>query len=147
LVARLLDFSRKELVMSTGRYSRRTKARPECRRKQGENARVFSEQAWKAIGQSLKFSGRELEIVRGIFEDRTEFAIAADLNISPHTVHTHVDRLHHKLHVANRVQLVLRVMNEFLSLTLSPQTKLPPICASWQEGVCPLSRRERLSSP
>jgi DNA-binding NarL/FixJ family response regulator len=126
--------------MSAGRYSRRAQARPECRRKLGANAGVFSEQAWKAVGQSLKFSGRELEIVRGIFEDRTEWAIAADLHISPHTVHTHVDRLHHKLHIANRVQLVLRVMDEFLGLTLSPQGKLPPICANWQEGVCPLSR-------
>jgi DNA-binding CsgD family transcriptional regulator len=101
---------------------------------------MFSEDAWRAIGQSLKFSGRELEIVRGIFEDRTEFAIATDLHISPHTVHTHIERLHHKLRVANRVQLVLRVMDEFLSLTLSAQTNLPPICANWQVGVCPLSR-------
>lgn len=101
---------------------------------------MFSDQAWKAIGQSLNFSGRELQIVRAIFDDRTEFAIASDLNISPHTVHTHVERLHHKLCVTDRVQLVLRVMDEFLDLTLSLQTKLPPICANWEVGKCPLSR-------
>jgi len=126
--------------MSNGRYSRRAEACGGRRRKQVAGAELFSEDAWKAIGQSLKFSGRELEIVRGIFEDRTESAIAADLQISPHTVHTHVERLHHKLRVANRMQLVLRVMDEFLNLTLSPQTNLPPICANWQVGVCPLSR-------
>jgi DNA-binding NarL/FixJ family response regulator len=101
---------------------------------------VFSEQAWRAIGLSLKFSGRELQIVRGIFADQTEWAIADDLRISPHTVHTYVDRLHHKLHVANRVQLVLRVMDELVGLTRSPQAKLPPICANWQSGACPLAR-------
>jgi len=101
---------------------------------------MFSEEAWNAIGQSLNFSGRELQIVRAIFDDRTEFAIASELNISPHTVHTHVERLHHKLRVTDRVQLVLRVMDEFLNLTLSRQTNLPPICASWEVGQCPLAR-------
>lgn len=104
---------------------------------------MFSEVAWEAIGQSLHLSKRELEIVRGAFEDRTEFAIAADLHISPHTVHTHVERLHRKLQVTDRVQLVLRVMDEFLRLTLSPQTKLPPICANWKVGACPWSHNNR----
>ena len=100
---------------------------------------MFSEVAWEAIANSLALSRRELQIVRGVFNDRIEYAIATELQISPHTVHTHVERLHHKLQVTNRVQLVLRVMDEFLRLTLSPQTKLPPICANWQVGVCPLS--------
>jgi DNA-binding CsgD family transcriptional regulator len=110
-------------------------------RDQGRSASMFSEKAWKAIGQSLELSSREMEIVRGVFEDRTEFAIASELNISRHTVHTHVERLHHKLHVANRVQLVVRVMTEFLGLTLSSECKLPPVCAYWQSGLCPLDRQ------
>lgn len=79
---------------------------------------------------------RELQIIRGVFDDRTEFNIATGLNISPHTVHTHVERLHHKLHVADRVQLALRVMDEFLALTVSAQAKLPPVCANWEAGDC-----------
>jgi len=101
---------------------------------------MFSRTAWEAIAQSLRFSGRELEIVQGVFNDRTELAIAGDLTISPHTVHTHVERLHHKLRVGNRLQLVLRVMDEFLRLTLALHSKLPPICANWQVGECPLTR-------
>ena len=125
--------------MSNGRYSRRAKTRGGRRRNQAAGAGMFSENAWEALSRSLNFSGREREIVRGIFDDRTEFGIASELGISPHTVHTHVERLHHKLRVANRVQLVLRVMDEFLSLTLTPQTKLPPICANREAGVCPLA--------
>lgn len=101
---------------------------------------MFSDEAWSAIRRSLDLSGRELEVVRGIFKDQTELAIAAALRISPHTVHTHIERLHHKLRVAGRMQLVLRVMDEFLHLTLSPQTQLPPICARWQVGACPLAQ-------
>jgi DNA-binding CsgD family transcriptional regulator len=110
------------------------------RRYKVATAAMFSKRAWGAIASSLELSRRELEVVRGVFEDRTEYAIANDLQISPHTVHTHIERLHRKLRVANRVQLVLRVMNEFHGLTVFPQTKLPPICPNWQTGMCPLLR-------
>jgi DNA-binding CsgD family transcriptional regulator len=56
--------------------------------------------------RSLKLSGRELQIVRGVFDDYTELAIAKNLNISPHTIHTHCERLYHKLAVTDRVKLV-----------------------------------------
>jgi DNA-binding NarL/FixJ family response regulator len=122
----------------TAKYSFPRDGTRSGRRRQGNGAVVFSEKAWKAIAASLELSGRELEIVRGVFEDRTEYAIATDLRISPHTVHTHVERLRHKLQVANRVQLVLRVMDEFLGLTVSLQAKLPPVCARRHAGLCPL---------
>ena len=101
-------------------------------------ATTFSEQAWEKIGRSLRLSGRELEIVRQVFDDRTEFAIANDLHLSPHTVHTHCERLYHKLEVTNRVRLVLRVTNEFNALTFSPEGNLPPICANQAAGRCPI---------
>ena len=46
---------------------------------------MFSEQAWKEITRSLKLSGQELRIVRGVFDDCTEFNIADGLKVSPHT--------------------------------------------------------------
>lgn len=101
---------------------------------------IFSEQAWAAIARSLKLSGRELQIVRGIFDDATDVAIAQRIGISLHTVHTHVERLHHKLAITNRSQLLLRVMQEFLTLTVSPESDLPPICTKEAFGRCPLRR-------
>ena len=62
-------------------------------------------------------SRRVLQIERGVFDDLTENAIAASIEISPHTVHTHFERLHHKLSVANRVQLVIRVVAESYRLS------------------------------
>ena len=99
---------------------------------------MFSEQAWLEIARSLTLSARELQIVRRIFDDHTESTIAADLNISPHTVHTYIERLHRKLAVADRVELILRVMNEFLALTAAPESSLPPICANRTAGRCPM---------
>ncbi len=75
---------------------------------------VFSEQTWEEIAGHLGLSHREIQIVQAVFDDRTEFAIAAGLGISPHTVHTYFERLHKKLGVADRVQLVLRIAQDFL---------------------------------
>lgn len=82
---------------------------------------VFADCAWDGIAEGLGLSGRELELVRGVFDDRTDFAIAKGLGISPHTVHTHFQRLYVKLGVTNRVQLVLRVTNEFFALNMAPR--------------------------
>lgn len=100
---------------------------------------MFSEQAWEEIARSLQLSGRELQIVRGIFDDDTDLGIAQNIGISLHTVHTHVERLHHKLAVMNRPQLLLRVMQEFVTLTVSPANDLPPLCANRASRGCPFS--------
>jgi DNA-binding CsgD family transcriptional regulator len=102
---------------------------------------MLSEQAWIEIARSLVLSPRELEIVRGVFDDRTEFALAADLGISPHTVHTHIERLHQKLGVTDRVEVVMRIMQEFIALTVAPGTVLPSICANRAAGCCPLLKK------
>ena len=54
---------------------------------------------------------------------------------------THVDRLYYKLAVADRVGLVVRAMDEFLTLTAAPESILPSICANRTAGRCPLRRR------
>ena len=108
---------------------------------QAPGSRIFNEQEWAKIGRSLKLSGRELQLVRGMFDDRTDFAIADDLGISPHTVHTHCKRSYRKLGVTDRAELILRVMREFIFLTASPGSTLAPICANRSAGRCPLRNR------
>jgi DNA-binding CsgD family transcriptional regulator len=71
--------------------------------------------AWRVIANSLRISDRELQIVQGIFDDKKESAIADELMISVHTVHTHLERLYRKLGVSSRVGLVLSVLSEYLS--------------------------------
>jgi DNA-binding NarL/FixJ family response regulator len=90
-------------------------------------AAMFSDHAWGEIARSLRLSGRELQIVRGVFGDRVESAIATDLGISSHTVHTHLCRLHRKLEVATRTQLILRVMEKFMALTSSQENNVVPL--------------------
>jgi len=109
-------------------------ARPQPKGAAG--AAIFSDRVWAEIARSLRFTRRELEIVRGVFDDRTEFAIAADLGISPHTVHTHLERLRHKLAVVDRAALILQVVQEFLRLTDAPGSGMPPVCGWRTAGLC-----------
>jgi len=99
---------------------------------------LFSPIAWDSLARHLEISGREFSILRGIFDNQVEFAIAKDLGISAHTVHTHVERLHRKLQVTTRTQLVIAIMAKFLLLTESAVDGLPPICPRRIAGSCPL---------
>jgi DNA-binding CsgD family transcriptional regulator len=100
-------------------------------------AGLFCERTWTVLAVGLQLSGRELQIVRGVFNDQKEHTIAAELGISPHTVHTERERLYHKLGIRDRTQLMLRIIAEFHALTLDGAA-LPPICAFRSAGRCPL---------
>lgn len=88
-------------------------ARVECRHPPPGSA-LLSEADWVQTASTLRLSGRELQIVRAVFDNRKEAAIAAELGIAPRTVDTHLERLYRKLTVSTRVALVLRVMEEVL---------------------------------
>jgi DNA-binding CsgD family transcriptional regulator len=79
---------------------------------------LLTEPAWAAIGRSLQLSGRELQIVTSLIEHRieTEDGIGRALGISPHTVHTHLERLYKKTGVASRSHLIVRVFAEYVQL-------------------------------
>jgi DNA-binding CsgD family transcriptional regulator len=101
------------------------------------NGALFSQDAWRHLTRSLDLSVRESEVARFIFADCTETKIAECLGISHHTVRTHSERLYRKLGVGSRVELVVRLVDEFLRLTRDPKTSLPPICSNRTIGRCP----------
>jgi DNA-binding NarL/FixJ family response regulator len=76
---------------------------------------MFSDSIWRLLAGSLELSQREFQILQAVFDDQKESAIAANLSISSHTVHTHLERLYHKLGVTSRVTLVTRVFVEYLT--------------------------------
>ena len=86
-------------------------ARLQCRRLQP----LFTKGQWLRIADRLEFSRREIEIVRLVFQDAPDQAIAAELAISVNTVHTHLKRLYSKLGVTSRAGLVLQIVHEHLA--------------------------------
>lgn len=109
-------------------------------------AALLTDIAWSEIVRSLKLSARESEIVRGVFDNLKEDAIAGNLGISEHTIHTHLHRLFGKLRVTTRTQMVVRIMQEFLILTFSEGGPLLPICRHWANGRCPVKGRAKQNS-
>ncbi len=101
-------------------------------------SRMLSEAAWAAVAGSLQLSKRHMEIVKGVFDGEKETAIAGDLGISQHTVHTHLDRIYEKLGVCSRQELVQSILGEFLRLTADPGGEMSPICRCSGSEVCPL---------
>jgi DNA-binding CsgD family transcriptional regulator len=83
----------------------------QCRR----FGRPFTEAQWHNLADHLEFSRREIEIVRLVFEEARDQAIADELSISVNTVQTHLKRLYSKLGVVNRVGMVLRIVREHLA--------------------------------
>ncbi len=83
---------------------------------------IVPSDAWEVIANSLRIFDRELQIIQGIFDDQKEFAIADELTMSIHTVHTHLERLYRTLGVSSRVGLVLCILSEYLS-SLPPSFK------------------------
>lgn len=98
---------------------------------------MLSKAAWCAIAESLGFTKRQIEILRGVFDGKKEAAIADDLGISPHTIHTHMERIYHKLGISGRLDLVQFIMAEFLRLTAAMTSGVPPICGYWVAHKCP----------
>jgi len=104
------------------------------RRLQG--ALLLSDHAWLEIARTLGITKREVQIVQGVFDNQHEVEIAKGFKISPHTVHMHLNRLFKKLTVTSRTELVLRIMQQLITLTLSETAVLPPICPRHHTGQC-----------
>jgi DNA-binding CsgD family transcriptional regulator len=77
---------------------------------------LLKNDAWVAIASSLRLSVRELQIVTCLIEDGldSDDEIGRVLGMSPHTVHTHLERLYKKIGVASRSHVILRVFAEYV---------------------------------
>ncbi len=75
---------------------------------------ILPDHVWGQIAKILTLSSRELQIVQGMFDDLEESAIADNLRISTHTVHTYVGRLYRKLRVSSRTALILAVFEAYV---------------------------------
>ena len=95
-------------------------------RGEGGARRILDSDEWLVVRRELGLSSREREIVELLMFDVKESAIGARLGISPHTVHTHLERLYHKLGVRGRLQVVVRVLGACLTRLRHDAGTTPP---------------------
>jgi DNA-binding NarL/FixJ family response regulator len=63
---------------------------------------------------SVALSAREIQIVRLIAQGKTNDEIAAELSLSPRTVHSHIASAFKKVDVSNRTQLAVYALTNGL---------------------------------
>jgi DNA-binding CsgD family transcriptional regulator len=100
----------------------------------------LSDEAWALLAQRLDLSPREVQIICRIFAHEREAEIARALEMSSHTVRTHMERLYRKLQVRSRTELVIAVVGCLLAEIAQPDACLPPICGQRSAGRCPFDR-------
>jgi DNA-binding NarL/FixJ family response regulator len=71
---------------------------------------LLSADDWNRIAAKFALSRRELDVARLIFEGKSRSQLARDLRCAEGTVRVYIDRLFAKLHVEDRLGMVLRVV-------------------------------------
>jgi DNA-binding CsgD family transcriptional regulator len=102
---------------------------------------------WRSIAGSLGLSEREAQIARLLLsDDNREDTIAAVLAISPHTVHTHLERLYRKLGVTSRCHVVARIFRRYVEM-VATSASVPLVASPATAEDAPRSRGGRTRSP
>jgi DNA-binding CsgD family transcriptional regulator len=57
---------------------------------------MLSDEDWARLRRQMMLTGREMQVLRGVFDEQTDEAIAVTLGIRPRTVRTHLERLYRK---------------------------------------------------
>ncbi len=84
----------------------------------------LSGQEWSDVARTMKLSIREQQVCRLLFDGLTRQVIAEQLNISNRTVRHHMERIHQKLKVGNRVGVVLKIVHVRDHLKKVPTSEL-----------------------
>ena len=82
-----------------------------------------------SIADGLEFSRRELEIVRLVFQDAADCAIADELGISVNTVHTHLKRVYEAGRQAGRGWSCRSSTKSWLNRGMSSTLSQPCCCS------------------
>lgn len=96
-------------------------------RPSAQGHKILPEDEWPRLRARLKLSDRELSIARAVFDGLKELAIAQQLCMSPHTVHTHLERMYRKLRVHGRDRLILCIVDDYLRHRPDVVSALPPL--------------------
>ena len=71
---------------------------------------LLTEGDWTLLAERLALSPREVQVIRNVFSGATDRRIAEQLEISEHTVRSHVASIHKKLGVRSRSELFINVL-------------------------------------
>ena len=77
---------------------------------------IFTEVQWDDLEDHLGLPKRQRQVIRHLFEGRSDKQIAEAIGIALPTVRSHLCRIYSKFDVQDRTELVLHVMGEFIHM-------------------------------
>jgi DNA-binding CsgD family transcriptional regulator len=113
--------------------------------RQAPGSALLSYDAWVHLRHVLRLSDKELQIVEAVFDDKEPDIIARSLSISTDMVYRSLQRICVKLHIGSRVELVVRVMSEYLAF-FSDQEYSEFGLSCWPAMDHPTAAGERLGA-
>ena len=83
---------------------------------------LLNEKQWGYIQRCYRMSPRELQVARLVCRGFTNGDMAAKLRVKPGTVKTHLRSIFAKVHVRNKITLLLRFLDATGKLSEKPST-------------------------
>ncbi|MCA9185920.1 MAG: helix-turn-helix transcriptional regulator [Pirellulaceae bacterium] len=80
--------------------------------------RLFSDAEWQRLVSDLGFTSRQAELIDGILQGWSDQQVARKLQISPHTVRAHLQRVFEAQGVTDRTALVVNIFRRFRQLSI-----------------------------
>jgi len=106
-----------------------------------DGSAIFSDRVWVVLGDTLGLTETQLQIIRAVFDESTEYAMAANLGVSIDKIRSELSHIHRKLGTQDRVELALLVMAEFIRLFGDPEADPPSVTPA--PGIRCFNRRRR----
>lgn len=72
---------------------------------------MITDVEWALLQQKMRFTDRELEVLRGVFGEQTDKAIAIALGITSRTVRAHLESVYRKCRCRTRTGAVVSVFH------------------------------------
>lgn len=86
---------------------------------------LLSTRQWQQVATLQRLTPRETEVTKLLFQELTVREIAVYLGLKMRTVRQHMERVHRKLSVTNRVGMVLRIVQTRDYLQRQQATEIP----------------------
>jgi DNA-binding NarL/FixJ family response regulator len=86
---------------------------------------MLSDAEWDMVGKKLRLTEREVQVLRGVFAEQTDDAIAIELGITPRTVRAHLEKLYRKCNCRTRCGAIVSAFKMFMIHRIPPNAKGP----------------------
>jgi DNA-binding CsgD family transcriptional regulator len=77
---------------------------------------MLSDSEWDMLAKKMRLTPRETQVLRGVFAEQTDDAIAIELGIKTRTVRAHLERVYRKCNCRTRCGAVVKAFGTPLTI-------------------------------